>query len=86
MFKWVNSGPFHNYGLGISRVLFDHSGNPEYSGLGEIWGHTGSSDNFMYYWPQEDTIMVATLNQLNCEKSLYDNVAAIMRTLLKYSI
>jgi len=86
MFKWVNSGPFHNYGLGISRVLFNHSGNPEYSGLGEIWGHTGSSDNFMYYWPQEDTIMVATLNQLNCEKSLYDNVAAIMRTLLKYSI
>jgi len=43
MFKWVKSGPFHNYGFGISRVLFDRSDKPKHTGLGEVWGHTGSS-------------------------------------------
>ena len=82
MFEWVASAPFHNYGLGISRVLFDESGDPRYMGLGEVWGHTGSSDNFMYYWPEKDTIMIGTLNQLACEKPLYDNVTAIMKAIL----
>jgi CubicO group peptidase (beta-lactamase class C family) len=85
MFNWVKSGPFHNYGFGISRVLFDKSDNPKHTGLGEVWGHTGSSDNFMYYWPQKEITMVGTLNQLNCKKNLYDNVALIMRTILTYS-
>lgn len=79
MFKWVVSGPFHYYGYGISRVLFEKSDNSAHEGLGEIWGHTGSSDNFMYYWPQQDMILVGTLNQINCEKDLYNNVAQILR-------
>jgi D-alanyl-D-alanine carboxypeptidase len=82
MFKWVESGPFHNYGFGISRVLFDESDDPKYVGLGEVWGHTGSSDNFMYYWPKNDTIMIGTLNQLACERNLYGNVALIMNAIL----
>jgi CubicO group peptidase (beta-lactamase class C family) len=82
MFKWVESGPFHNYGFGISRILFDRSGNPEYIGLGEVWGHAGSSDNFMYYWPRQDTILIGTLNQIACERPLYDNIAAIMKAIL----
>ena len=81
MFKWVDSGPFHNYGLGISRVLFDQSKHPLHKGLGEVWGHTGSSDNFMYYWPQEDVTLIGTLNQIDSDKDLYDNVALIMKTL-----
>ncbi len=85
MFAWVESGPFHNYGFGISRVLFDRSGDPRHAGLGEVWGHTGSSDNFMYYWPDKDTIMVGTLNQIDCERNLYDNVALIMNTVLACS-
>jgi len=85
MFQWVNSGPFHNYGFGISRVIFERSDNPEHTGLGEIWGHAGSSDNFMYYWPQAEVIMIGTLNQINCERNLYDNLALIMRTILPYS-
>jgi D-alanyl-D-alanine carboxypeptidase len=79
MFQWVKSGPFHNYGLGISRVLFDKSHNPAYEGLGEIWGHTGSSDNFMVYWPEGDMITIGTLNQINCTRNLYDNIALIIR-------
>jgi len=82
MFKWVKSGPFHSYGFGISRVVFDRSGNPRYAGLGEVWGHAGSSDNFMYYWPHEDVAMIGTLNQIACERNLYDNVASIMNAIL----
>jgi D-alanyl-D-alanine carboxypeptidase len=82
MFNWVSSGPFHNYGFGISRVLFDQSDNPKYIGLGEIWGHGGSSDNFAYYWPSQDTTLIGTLNQIACERDMYDNVTLIMRAIL----
>ena len=82
MFEWVESGPFHNYGFGISRVLFDESENPEQAGLGEIWGHAGSSYNFMFYWPREDVTMIGTLNQLNVEKDRYDILASVMRAVL----
>jgi CubicO group peptidase (beta-lactamase class C family) len=85
MFTWTESGPFHNYGLGVSRVLFDRSEAPQHSGLGEVWGHTGSSDNFMYYWPDQDTTMVGTLNQIECAWDLYDNLASIMKTVLKHA-
>lgn len=81
MFAWVESGPFHNYGLGISRVLFDRSDNPRHAGLGELWGHAGSSHVFMFYWPREDVTIVGTLNQLAVDGSLYDTLAAIMRTI-----
>jgi D-alanyl-D-alanine carboxypeptidase len=79
MFDWVESGPFHNYGFGISRVLYDESEKPEHAGLGEIWGHGGSSNCFMYYWPEEDVTMVGTLNQLDCEMNRYDIYALIMK-------
>ncbi|MBU0495574.1 MAG: beta-lactamase family protein [Chloroflexi bacterium] len=81
MFQWVGSGPMTNYGFGISRVLFDRSGDPRHVGLGEVWGHSGSSRNFMYYWPREDTILIGTLNQIDCEGNLYDDVAAIMNAI-----
>lgn len=79
MLTWVESGPFHNYGLGVSRVLFDRSDSPAHAGLGEIWGHAGSSHVFMFYWPREDVIIVGTLNQMNVDGSLYDTLAAILR-------
>lgn len=82
MFQWVESGPYHNYGFGISRIVFDRSDDPMHTGLGEVWGHAGSSDNFMYYWPSKDTTMIGTLNQIACERDMYDNVASIMNTIL----
>jgi len=82
MFRWVTSGPFHNYGFGISRVLFDESEDPGHAGLGEIWGHAGSSHSFMFYWPAEDITFIGTLNQLACEGSLYDTLALVMHTIL----
>jgi len=81
MLTWVESGPVNNYGLGISRVLFHRFDDPATAEFGEIWGHSGSSHNFMYYWPREDVTMVGTLNQMAVERDLYDTVAAIMRTI-----
>jgi len=83
MFAWVESGPFHNYGLGISRVMFDRSDSALHAGLGELWGHAGSSHVFMFYWPREDVTIVGTLNQLAVNRSLYDTLAAIMRAILE---
>jgi len=83
MLDWVESGPFHNYGLGVSRVLYDESEVPGHAGLGEIWGHGGSSNCFMYYWPREDITMVGTLNQLDCEMNRYDIYALIMEAILE---
>jgi hypothetical protein len=48
--------------------------------LGEVWGHAGSSHNFMYYWQQEDISIVGTLNQMEVTTDLYDIVAKIIRT------
>jgi CubicO group peptidase (beta-lactamase class C family) len=78
MLHWVDSGPFHGYGFGIGLVDFERSENPEHAGLGEIWGHAGSSQVFMYYWPRRDVTMIGTLNQIESDRSLYDIVASIM--------
>jgi D-alanyl-D-alanine carboxypeptidase len=80
MLTWVESGPINNYGLGVSRVLFRRLDEPAAAELGEVWGHSGSSHNFMYYWPQEDVIIVGTLNQMAVETDLYDTVRDILET------
>lgn len=82
MLTWVESGPHNNYGLGVSRVLFERFDDPAVAALGEVWGHSGSSHNFMYYWPAQDITMVGTLNQMAVETDLYEIVARIMQTIL----
>jgi CubicO group peptidase (beta-lactamase class C family) len=81
MFNWIDSGPFHGYGFGVGLVDFDRSDNPAHAGLGQVWGHAGSSQNFMYYWPSQDLTMIGTLNQIDAEMSLYDIVASVMTTI-----
>jgi CubicO group peptidase (beta-lactamase class C family) len=83
MLAWVDSGAFHNYGFGISRVDFDRSDNPLHAGLGEIWGHRGTSNCFMFYWPSRDITFAGTLNQIDCEKDGYDILASIMNAIQK---
>lgn len=80
MLDWIDSGTFHGYGFGIGLVDFDRSGNLAHAGLGQVWGHAGSSQNFMYYWPGRDVTMIGTLNQIDSERSLYDIVASVMTT------
>lgn len=78
MLTWVESGPLNNYGFGVSRVLFGRFDDSSVRALGEVWGHAGSSHNFIYYWPQEDVTIVGTLNQMAVATDLYDTVASIM--------
>jgi len=80
MLNWIDSGPFHGYGFGIGLVDFDRSDSPAHAGLGQAWGHAGSSQNFMYYWPRFDVAMIGTLNQIDSQRSLYDIVASVMTT------
>ena len=82
MLQWQRTSDFTYYGFGVSRVNYAESDNPEQHALGEIWGHTGSSHNFMYYWPSRDTTMIGTLNQMVTETQLYDTVARIMQVLI----
>lgn len=79
MLTWVESGPHNNYGLGVSRVLFERFEDPAVAALGEVWGHSGSSHNFMYYWPRGDVTLVGTMNQMSVETDLYDIVATILQ-------
>ena len=83
MLQWKRTSEFTYYGYGVSRVNFAESDNPAHRELGEIWGHTGSSHNFMYYWPSRDITLIGTLNQIVTATNLYDTVARIMQTILK---
>jgi len=83
MLAWVDSGPFHGYGYGISLVDYDRSDDPAHVGIGRIWGHAGSSQNFMFYWPSRDITMISTLNQIDSERSRYDIIASVMHTVLE---
>lgn len=44
------------YGLGLFRIRLD-------AGLGELWGHDGHGNAFMYAWPSRGLVFVGTLNQ-----------------------
>ncbi len=57
MTNWIGTGtPWIQYGLGLFRTWLD-------DGRGEIWGHDGYGNSWMYYWPNRDVTMVGTLNQ-----------------------
>ncbi len=63
MFNWVDLGNGAYYGFGLERLVFDEFGIPDLVGLGELWGHSGFGNSFMYYWPEEDISICGTLNQ-----------------------
>ncbi len=57
MTAWIGTDtPGVQYGLGLFRTWLG-------GGHGEIWGHDGYGNSWMYYWPKEDITMVGTLNQ-----------------------
>lgn len=61
MLTWVNTHiPGVYCGLGIERVVLDEAGLP---GSGEIWGHIGFPNSFMFYWPIQNALVIGTLNQ-----------------------
>lgn len=61
MLSWMPTGEGGvYYGLGVRRFMLDELGM---RGYGEVWGHSGSSKSFMFYWPEKDTTLCGTLNQ-----------------------
>ncbi len=61
MLEWISTGdPGIYYGLGIARINLEEFGM---AGFGEIYGHEGFAQSFMYYWPKRDVTLVGTLNQ-----------------------
>ena len=56
MQQWIPTGMTDvEYGLGLFRIDLD--------GLGELWGHDGYGNSWMYYWPQQQVTFIGTLNQ-----------------------
>lgn len=54
---WIPTGEIDvSYGLGVVHLQLDGD-------LGELWGHDGYGNAFMYYWPQRQIAIVGTLNQ-----------------------
>jgi D-alanyl-D-alanine carboxypeptidase len=45
-----------DYGLGLFRVALG-------TRSGELWGHDGHGNAFMYYWPERGLVFTGTLNQ-----------------------
>jgi D-alanyl-D-alanine carboxypeptidase len=45
-----------SYGLGLFRVQLD-------AGLGDLWGHDGHGNAFLYVWPQGGLVFAGTLDQ-----------------------
>lgn len=59
MKRWQNTGiPGVTYGFGLFRIDLGPA-------LGELWGHDGWGNSFMYYWPQRDIGFTGTLNQVD---------------------
>ena len=55
---WGPAGVYH--GSGVCRINFGEAGLP---GAGEIYGHAGFPQAFMFYWPGQEVTIVGTLNQ-----------------------
>lgn len=57
------------YGLGNFQVQLD-------GGYGHLWGHTGWGNSFVWWWPEQEVLMVGTVNQTNTNSERLE-VAAI---------
>ncbi len=53
------------YGLGVVRINLAVLGA---MGAGEIYGHDGFPQSFMFYWPKQNVTIVGTLNQAVSER------------------
>jgi len=82
MMEWINwTSEMTYYGLGIMRVVFSGSGQDEH--LGEIWGHSGASGAFMFYWPLKDVTICGTINQVNEEHMIPEILIDVMKIVNK---
>ncbi len=70
MQSWQSTGePAIEYGLGLFRVALDRN-------AGEMWGHDGHGNAFMFYWPKGRLWWIGTLDQT--ENSWWDMVEPLL--------
>jgi CubicO group peptidase (beta-lactamase class C family) len=73
MTAWTPTGEKDvEYGLGLFRIALD-------GGRGQLWGHDGHGNAFMYYWPEQGMALVGTLNQT--ENDWWDFASPAVRAL-----
>lgn len=80
MLSWTSvqaSGLY--YGLGILKMDLAEMG---LQSLGEIYGHDGFPQSFMFYWPKRDVTITGTLNQAMSQTVTYDQLLLDILVLL----
>ena len=81
MLNWQPTGESGiYYGLGTIRFNLDELG---FSGFGEIYGHEGFPQSFMYYWPPQNVTLTGTLNQASSEEVYHLQVIMGIISLLR---
>jgi D-alanyl-D-alanine carboxypeptidase len=82
MMEWVNWRSKETYyGLGIMRVVFSGSGQNDH--FEEMWGHSGASGAFMFYWPLKDASICGTINQVEEEHKIVTILVDVMKIINK---
>jgi len=79
MFRWKRWSENASYGLGVMRIDLDADADASRHGLGEVWGHTGASSCYMFYWPKANATFCGTFNQVACERAILPFVTDVMR-------
>jgi D-alanyl-D-alanine carboxypeptidase len=68
------------YGLGVAKINFEELG---LTGFGEIYGHDGISQSFMFYWAKKNVTIVGTLNQVVSDYHYQQLVLGVINLLNK---
>lgn len=80
MMNWLTTGETGiYYGLGILRFNLAELGFPDF---GELYGHEGFPQSFMYYWPPQNVTLVGTLNQASSQEVYHLQVVLSIISLL----
>ena len=61
MTTWLNTeaGCGYYYGLGVMQLVYEECDIP---GLGTVQGHGGLFNSQAFYWPEQNTTIIGTLN------------------------
>ncbi|MBI1937513.1 MAG: beta-lactamase family protein [Ignavibacteriales bacterium] len=79
MLNWQNESEAGlYYGFGIVRINFSEFGLTE---IGEIYGHDGFPQSFMFYVPKQNVTIAGTLNQAVSENNFMELVLTVISLL-----
>ncbi|MDJ0757083.1 MAG: serine hydrolase domain-containing protein [Ardenticatenaceae bacterium] len=83
MMEWIDSSDAGAYyGLGFYRFVLDEWDIP---GLGEMVGHGGLFNSQAFYWPEQNVIIVGTLNSNEPSLGFISMMIEVMFTVQEFS-